>query len=83
MMCGSGRSPATALLLNVPIKVRLNHFVFYIRQRVKNNNPNVKIFLFDSGRPRRHDQLIFTFRKDTRIEPVGIHDADAACRPLP
>lgn len=54
-----------------------------IRQRVKNNNPNVKNFLFDSGRPRRHDQLIFSFRKNARIEPVGIHDADAACRPLP
>ena len=42
MMFGSGRSPATALLLNVPIKVRLNHFIFYIRQRMENNNPNVK-----------------------------------------
>ncbi len=53
----------------------------FIRQRPENNNPNMK-YLFSRGDQDGNDHLFPAFLEHADVQPVGIHDADAAFRSL-
>jgi hypothetical protein len=46
MMFFSRGRPAASLLFNVPVKFKINHMLLSIRQRPKNNNPNMKLIFY-------------------------------------